>query len=95
MSLMRETNEERSDGTNEMLGELKISVSQSSLQQQPELFQGIILRAEALSKVVPEDSLTRIYPIDVSTIIKYGISTSRRFLLTFTWHDSRNPNDQD
>ncbi len=38
MSLMRETNEER---TNEMLGELKISVSQSSLQQQPELFQGI------------------------------------------------------
>jgi len=98
---MRETNEERWPPRMEPTKCL-VSLRLACLSQVSNTSKG--LRAEAVrSKVVwqvanqpsPEEFLTRIYPIDVSTIIKYGISTSRRFLLTFTWHDSRNPNDQD
>ncbi len=71
MWLMRETNEQRSDGTNEMLGELKISssVSRSSLQQQAELFQGIKAISQARRNISH-------YPIDVSrlsTVINFSL----------------------
>jgi len=74
---MRETNEQRSDGTNEMLGELKISssVSRSSLQQQAEvaeLFQGIKAISQARRNISH-------YPIDVSTVINFS-------LISLTFH---------